>query len=152
MRSKATLRRRDLFSSSFSNSILTTRKQKKNWRNCRSRSGVLAWVGTAKKKPAHRIRGGPVNLKSSCQSPKLESKLQAELHQTRVVHGGIHRAKPRRVDIGHRRTELRVVKEVEELRPEIQAHAFPRQRELFDNRKISVDETATGDRNAIRVS
>src|SRR6266852_7529430 len=107
----------------------------------------------SQKRPARRNYGGPVHSKRKVSSygHGLESKLEPKLHDARIVHRRVHRAKPKGSNIVNRRTELGVVEEIEELRPEIQAHAFPRQRELFDHGEVGVDETRTRDRDAIRV-
>jgi len=55
--------------------------------------------------------------------------------------------KTRRANVINRRTELRVIEKVEELRSEIQAHVFPRQRELFDDGEVGIDEIRTVDGN-----
>jgi hypothetical protein len=61
----------------------------------------------------------------SCE-PALKSKLQAKLNQPRVVYSRVDRAEADCVDIANRLTELRVVKQVEKFRPEIQPHILPR--------------------------
>src|SRR5260370_6290958 len=92
--------------------------------------------------PAHRKYSGPANSRPRVpsQERELERQLETELNETGVVDGGIDRAKTRGVEIrnekaarGIRRSELRMVEEVEEFRPEIQAHVFPRQGELLDD-------------------
>src|SRR6266852_5381674 len=104
-------------------------------------------------RPARRNYDAPVHSrrKRSSYGHGLESKLEPKLHDARIVHRRVHRAKPKGSNIVNRRTELGVVEEIEELRSEIQAHAFPRQRELFDHGEVGVDETRTRDRDAIRV-
>src|ERR1022692_836350 len=81
----------------------------------------------------------------------LERELEGELHQARVVQGRVHRAKSGGVDIANRQSEMRVVEEVEELCPEIQAHAFPGQRESLDDGEVGVNEIRTHDRDTVRI-
>src|SRR5258708_27916663 len=96
---------------------------------------------------------------ASSQEGGLERQLETELHETRVVHRGSDRAKRRGVEIRHKKAaggvggrKLRMVEEVEEFRPEIQAHVFPRQGELLDNRKVGIDEVRSRQRRARRIS
>jgi hypothetical protein len=78
----------------------------------------------------------------------LERKLQPKLNDSRVVHRGVYRAESRCVDVVHRQAELGVVEQVEELGAEVQAHIFPRQRELFDHGKVRVHEVGAVDGHA----
>src|SRR3984893_14670997 len=78
-------------------------------------------------------------------SGALKSELQPELNETRIVYSGVDRAEADGVDIANRLTELRVVKQVEKFRPEIQAHILPRQPELLDHREVGIDEVRTVD-------
>src|ERR1700692_3962215 len=78
-------------------------------------------------------------------SRALESKLQAKLNQPRIVYSRVDRAEADCVDIANRLTELRVVKQVEKFRPEIQAHILPRQPELLDHGEVRVDKVRTVD-------
>src|ERR1700688_3007748 len=78
-------------------------------------------------------------------SGALKSELQAELNETRIVYSRVDRAEADCVDIANRLTELRVVKEVEKFRSEIQAHILPRQLELLDQREVGVEEIRTVD-------
>ena len=59
---------------------------------------------------------------------------------------------PRCAHIVHRHAELGVIEEVEELGAEIQAHLFARQRELFDDGEVGVDEIRADGRDAPRIS
>jgi hypothetical protein len=85
--------------------------------------------------------------RASSQGRGLERKLESELDETGVVHSRVHRAKTQRTNVINWRTELRVIEKVEELRPEIQAHVFPRQREFFDYGEVGIDEIRTVDGN-----
>ena len=73
----------------------------------------------------------------------LEPQLKGKLDRARIVHSLIdrlthHSKTTRRINVllsgaGYaRQKEVRMVKEIEELRPEIQSHVFPREREMFD--------------------
>ena len=80
-------------------------------------------------------------------SGALKSELQPELNETRIVYSRVDGAEADCVDIANRLTELRVVKQVEKFRSEIQAHILPRQPELLDHREIpDVDAGALNDR------
>src|SRR5580698_1897119 len=107
-----------------------------------------------KNQPAHQNCGGPVESKYRAPSARrgLKRQLQAELHEPGVVDCGVDRTKTASIDVVERLTELRVVEEVEEFRPEIQTHIFPGQFELFDYGEIGVDEIWTEDGNAAGVS
>src|SRR5882724_93755 len=87
--------------------------------------------------------GGEGNFRSIRCELALESELQSELNEAGVVHRAVHRSKTRGVDIVDRQAELRVVKQVEELRPEVQAHILPRQSELLDDGKVRIHEVRT---------
>src|ERR1700688_400625 len=78
-------------------------------------------------------------------SGALKSELQPELQETRIVYSRVGRAEADCVDIANRLTELRVVKQVEKFRPEIQAHILPRQPELLDHGEVRVDKVRTVD-------
>src|SRR5271168_5129523 len=109
--------------------------------------------GLAEKRPAHQTCRGPAESKYRTPSVRrgLERQLQSELDEARVVYGGIDRPKTASVDVAEWLTELSVVEEVEEFRPEIQTHIFPRQLELFDHREIGIDEIWTVDGNTTGV-
>jgi hypothetical protein len=51
-----------------------------------------------------------------------ERQLKSQLHQATIVHSRLDKAESRRAHIVHRRTKLRVIEEVEELRAEHQTH------------------------------
>ena len=78
----------------------------------------------------------------------LERKFQPELNNARIVHGRVHGSKARRIDVVDRQAELGVVPQVEELRPEVQAHILPRQGELLDDGEVRVHEVWTIDGHA----
>ena len=101
-------------------------KRKKIWNNCSNESGASSRESD-----------------STANVHELEREFESKLHHARIVHRRVHRAKPRSTNIGNRHAELRVIEQVEELCPEIQAHAFPRKRKLFDNGEVGVDETRT---------
>ena len=92
--------------------------------------------------------GGEGNFRSIRCDVTLESELQPELNEARVVHRVVYLTKSRCPDIVDRQAELRVVEQVEELRPEVQAHILPRQRELLDDGEIRVHEVWTVDGHA----
>lgn len=73
------------------------------------------------------------------------------MHKARIVHSGIYRAESKSAHIVYRQTELGVIEEVEELSAEIQTH-LSRQRELFDNGKVCVDEIRSDSWDARRIS
>ena len=73
----------------------------------------------------------------------LEPQLKGKLYRARIIHCLIdrlthHPKTTRRINVllsgtgDARQKEMRMIKEIEELRPEIQSHAFPRKREMFD--------------------
>src|SRR5580698_3538987 len=94
------------------------------------------------KKPAHRSCGGPAKTNQKTPSVRhgLESQLQTELDETWVVYRRVDRAEAEAVDVVEGHAELRMVEKVEEFRPEIQTHIFPRQLELFDHGEIGIHE------------
>src|SRR5271168_505799 len=110
--------------------------------------------GLAEKRPALQTCRGPAESKYRTPSVRrgLERQLQSELDEARVVYGRIDRAKTASVDVAEWLTELSVVEEVEEFRPEIQTHIFPRQLELFDHGEIGVHEIRTVDGNTTGVA
>src|SRR6266849_5859362 len=90
---------------------------------------------------------------------ELEGQLQPELDDARIVDDEGFRTKPAtRSDVGiasasiNGQTELRVVEEVKELRPEIETHVFPGQLELLDDGEVGVDEVRPVDWGAVGVS
>jgi len=83
---------------------------------------------------------------------RLEGQLQGQLDEARVVDGGVDGAEAVGVDVGDGRSELRVIKEVEELCAEVQAHPLAWQRELLDNGEVGVDEIRADDGDARRVA
>src|SRR5271154_6634297 len=110
--------------------------------------------GLAEKRPAHQTCRGPAESKYRTPSVRrgLERQLQSELDEARGVYGGVDRPKTASVDVAEWLTELRMVEEVEEFRPEIQTHIFPRQLELFDHGEVGIDEIRTVDGNAAGVA
>ncbi len=62
--------------------------------------------------------GGEGNFRSIRSERALETELQSELNEAGVVHRAVHRSKTLGVDIVDRQAELRVVKQVEELKAE----------------------------------
>ena len=92
--------------------------------------------------------GGEGNFRSIRCDVTLEGELQPELNEARVVHRVVHLTKARRPDVVDRQAELCVVEQVEELRPEVQAHILPWQRELLDDGKVRVHEVWTVDGQA----
>src|SRR5271165_4470395 len=83
--------------------------------------------------------------------PTSEGKLQRELHDARVVYGGVDGAEAEGVDVADRLPKLGMIKEVEEFRAEVQPHIFPGELELFDHGEIGVDEVRTVHGNAASV-
>jgi hypothetical protein len=79
------------------------------------------------------LEPGQVQIQDCRSRTDLEIQLQPKLHQPRIVHRRVHRAEAGCVEIADRLTELRVVKQVEEFRPEMQVHILPRQPELLDH-------------------
>src|SRR6266567_7269531 len=96
-------------------------------------------------------RPGSADLPESPTSVRicLESQLQSELDQSRVIDCVVDDSESTRsIDVllatapRSAHIELRVIEQVEELRPELQSHPFPeRQREVLDDREIRVYET-----------
>jgi hypothetical protein len=74
------------------------------------------------------------NILNLSRSSQLERQFESELDQTPVVHGGINDPEGRRgiyIRVGCE--ELRMIEEIEELRPEIKPHTFaPRHWKMFD--------------------
>src|SRR6266404_7448581 len=92
--------------------------------------------------------GGEGNFRSIRCDVTLESELQPELNEARVVHRVVYLTKAKCPDVVDRQAELRVVEQVEELRPEVQVHILPRQRELLDDGEVRVHEVWTVDGHA----
>src|SRR6266481_6715455 len=110
-------------------------------------------LGTQKKRPTviRSVENDEVQFAQPA-SPPLERKLQSELNHARIVHRGVYLTKARCTNVIDRQAELRVVEQVEKLRPKVQAHVFPRQCELLDDRKIRIDEVWAVDRHARSIS
>ena len=72
------------------------------------------------------------------------------MYQATVVHGGLDKPESRRAHIGHGRTELWVIEEVEELGAEIQTH-LSGQPDLLDDREVRVDEIGSNGRDTPRI-
>src|SRR5258706_14366751 len=93
-----------------------------------------------------------------CGSTRLEVKLQSELNHPRIVHSVTHHGETAGgVYILHsatatRQVELSMVKEVEELSPEVKSHSLVGQWEMFDYREIRVHKPWSIQRRAVRVS
>jgi len=68
------------------------------------------------------------------------------LDEAWIVDGGVEGTEPQSVNVIDRRTILRVIEEVEELRAKVQAH-FAMQAKVLDDRKIGVHEIGSGDRD-----
>lgn len=73
----------------------------------------------------------------------LEPQLKGKLYRAGIIHCLINRLTDhpkttRRINVllsgtgDTRQKEMRMIKEIEELRPEIQSHAFPREWEMLD--------------------
>ena len=73
------------------------------------------------------------------------------MYQATIVHGGLDKPESRRAHIGHGRTKLWVIEEVEELGAEIQTH-LSGQPDLLDDREVRVDEIGPGGRDTARVT
>ena len=73
------------------------------------------------------------------------------MYQATIVHGGLDKAESRRAHIGHRRTKLWVIEEVEELGAEIQTH-LSRKPDLLDDREVRVDEIGSSGWDTARVT
>src|ERR1700685_2563397 len=91
--------------------------------------------------------------------PTLEPQLKRKLDRTGIIYRLINRLTDHpetagRIDVllsstgDARQEEMRVVEEIEELRSEIQSHALPGQREMFNQRKISVHKPRSVDGGA----
>src|SRR5215472_4120882 len=105
----------------------------------------LASFGTAASACAPLRRGSApaahaITQLLTCRSIS-ERQLKRKLEQAGVAYRGTYRAEGRRgVEIRARQTELSMVEEIEALRAEVQPHAFARQQEVLDERKICVHE------------
>src|SRR6266481_9612741 len=106
-------------------------------------------LGTQKKRPTviRSVENDEVQFAQPA-SPPLERKLQSELNHARIVHRGVYLTKARCTNVIDRQAELRVVEQVEKLRPKVQAHVFPRQCELLDDREVRVHEVRAVDGHA----
>src|ERR1035438_8402321 len=107
--------------------------------------------------PIHISESGQVGQALSPANPILALKRQfeSELNHPRIVHRVINHGKRGRIEVRTGpdtagRTELRMVEQVEELRPKIQPHSFPRNKVLND-REVRVHETRTRKRRPVRV-
>jgi len=98
----------------------------------------------------------PVCPKLKTESSRLELKLERELNQARVVHGVVdHSETGGRVYVhfsgacGTCQVVLRMIEEIEKLRPELQIHPLPeRQRNVLDQGEVCIYETRTVNRRA----
>ena len=72
------------------------------------------------------------------------------MYQATIVHGGMDKAESSRAHIVHRRSELWVIEEVEELGAEIQTH-LSGQPDLLDDGEVGVDEIRSGGWDTPRV-
>src|ERR1022692_4767498 len=85
-------------------------------------------------------------IASSASMTLLEQKLKRKLNQARVIHRRVNRAETRRIelraggaDAAARRTELRMIEQIEDLGPEIEPHPLaPGQNEVLDSREVRI--------------
>ena len=77
---------------------------------------------------------GPASSTSVTARAKLKRKFESSLYHAWIIHRGVNHAKSsRRVEIRRRRSELRMVEQVEELRSKVQLHAFTRKQKVLDH-------------------
>src|SRR4029077_7870976 len=100
---------------------------------------------------AHHVNSRLPGLRR-CTRTALKIKLEGKLNQARIVHRSCNRSKVGRIHVLTGLEELRMIKDIEELCPEIQLHTLTEwQPEVFDRREIRVHEPRAVQRSPVGV-